>query len=138
MAQTDWDVLSREREKYDPASHNHTTTLGLSSGRRCCVHRRLTNILKRRLHQLASHGRALDVPISPHSLRQLIRLLRVDDAVGIILGSQIPLKAQNDDGQRIRPLKRSLDLIAPLPESRVMHQYTVMMGEDDIGGEAWT
>jgi len=65
------------------------TSLALTTRLRRCTGRRFTNILERRLKQLTSHGRTLDVPIRPHRLRDLVRLLGIDDAVGIRLRPQV-------------------------------------------------
>ena len=71
----------------------------LPTRRRRRLHGRLAEILKRRPQQLPGHRRALDVPVRPQLLRQLVRLLRVDDAVGVVLRPKIALQPDDDDGQ---------------------------------------
>jgi hypothetical protein len=65
--------------------HDDAATLALSAVGRCRFYCRLANILKGRLDKLARDGGALDIPVRSQRLRRLVRLLRVDDAIGIRL-----------------------------------------------------
>jgi hypothetical protein len=102
------DALGRER------SQDRAPTLALPTTRRLRLRRRLANILKRLAQQLSSHSRALDVPVGAHLLRHAIRVVRVNDAVGVVLGAQIALEAEDDDGQDVGCLEGCLDLVEPL------------------------
>lgn len=112
-----WAQLATHHNRPESAadhSHYHTPALSLPALRRGRLDGRLANVLKRRLDQLPRHGRALDVPVGPQRLGHRVRLLRVDDAVGVVLGSEVPLQAHDDDGDGVGALEGLFYLVDPL------------------------
>lgn len=88
-------ATKRTLEEICQRSHNATTAVALSAVCGLRPSRHGTQLFKRQLKQLPCHGGALHVLVGPNLLGDLNSLLRVDDAVGIVLGPQIPLQPQD-------------------------------------------
>ena len=99
-------------------SHSHAAALALASARRGRLDCTAANLLKGELEQLPRDGRALGVLVGPHLLRHSVGFLGVDDPIGVLLGTQVALEAQDDDGEMTFALcKGRADLLDPLRPS---------------------
>ena len=99
-------------------SHHHAAALALAPARRGRLDRTAANLLKGELEQVARDGGALGVLVGPHLLRHSVGFLGVDDAIGVLLGTQVALEAQDDDGEMAFVLgKGRADLLDPLRPS---------------------
>lgn len=99
-------------------SHSHAAALALAPAGRGRLDSTAANLLKGELEQLARDGRALCVLVGPHFLRHSVGFLGVDDPVGVLLGPQVALEAQDDDGEMPFALcKGRADLLDPLRSS---------------------
>lgn len=103
-----------------------TLTLATNPGR--WPHSRSAKILECHPQQLPCHRRAFDIPIRSHRLRNLISLLWVDDAIWVLLRSQVAFQPKDDQGEVIYALKRSLDLVDPLRRVTVISSDQVRFG----------
>ena len=103
--------------------HDCASCFALPAITSCRPQRRCTYIVKHLFQQLASHGRTFHVLVWPHLLRNAIRLLRVDDTVRIILGSQISFEAQHKHGGCVASNARCPSLFIPLRNLLVVEGF---------------
>lgn len=99
-------------------SHNAASTL-----RQCTVlcrrfRRNLCNVLKHLIHQLASHGRAFRIAITPHLLRHPMSLLRIYRPLP--LHPQIPLQPQQHNRNILRSPMHKLPPHYPFPPQIIL------------------
>lgn len=81
------------------------------------------DILKRLVQQLSRRRRAFDILVCSHLLGDAISFLGVDDAVGVILRTEVSLEAQHDHRQDVAGLESTADFFDPLP---------LIINEDDL------
>lgn len=96
-------------------SHYYTAPLALPPSCSGSLGGCLADILKCRLEELPRRSRAFDISICPHGLCQLIRFLRINNAIGVVLRPEVSLQTKNDDGQSVDSVERPLGLVDPLP-----------------------
>jgi hypothetical protein len=87
--------------RYNRRLHNHATPLALTTLGLGRLERGGADVVKHERQQLARDGRALHVPVCAHLRGHAVRFLRVDDAVGVVLGAQVALEAQDEEGERV-------------------------------------
>lgn len=96
------------------ASHQTAPAVALATIRTHSLDGHLAYLLKGQLEKLPSRRGTFHVLVDPDLRGNSICLLRVDYAVGIIFGPQIPLQAEHSQGQRAFRQERRADFFDPL------------------------
>lgn len=94
--------------------HDQAPPLALPALRARRLDGRTADLLEREPHQLARRRRALHVLVRPQRLRRLVPLLRVYHAVGVVLGAEVALEAEDEEGEDIPGREGGFCLVGPL------------------------
>ncbi len=91
----------------------------------CCRDSCLAYVIEGLSQQLTSDGGAFHVLVCSHLLGYAVGLLRVNDAIGVILGPQIPFEAQNQYWERVAFSECCAEFFDPLAAERQKLPFAV-------------